>query len=490
VKYFAPLLPTEEDLMPKYIPTWKSLKQYTAPDWFRDAKFGVFIHWGVYSVPAFGNEWYPRNMYLQGTPEHEFHAETFGPHNEFGYKDFITQFKAKNFDPQAWAALFEEAGAKYVVPVAEHHDGFAMYDCSFSPWNAVNRGPKRDAIGELAQATRDAGMIFGLSSHRAENWWYYNGGRAFPSDVQDPAFADFYGESAAGPPIDSAAWKSLDWQPRPDAAFLDDWLARTQELVDKYQPQLVWFDWWIEQAVFAPYIQKFAAYYYNRGEEWDQGVVINYKNESFELGTAVWDIERGQSSSLRGLPWQTDTAISKNSWGYVRNHVYKTPTQIIGDLIDIVSKNGCLLLNVGPKPDGTIPKEEAEILREIGRWLAVNGDAIYGTRPWKIFGEGPTKITEGHFTDTDRNTFTAQDIRFTTKENALFVILLADPGNAVQVHSLTPDELPGEKIKVVTLFGEEGQLDWRQNQNGLTIYLPEIKPGNHAWVLKIEMLDW
>ncbi len=469
----------------KYTPTWKSLREYTIPDWFRDAKFGIFIHWGVYSVPALSNEWYPRNMYLQGTPEYEIHVEKFGPHTKFGYKDFIPKFEAENFDPQIWAALFKEAGARYIVPVAEHHDGFAMYDCSFSEWNAAKMGPKRDVIGELAKAVREAGMIFGLSSHRAENWWYFNGGREFPSDVQDPEFVGIYGNASPGPAIYSDEWRSLDWQPRPDAAYLDDWLARTQELVDKYQPQLIWFDWWIEQTVFIPYIQKFAAYYYNRGEEWDNGVVINYKNQAYELGTAVWDIERGQSSSLRDLPWQTDTAISKNSWGYVRNHVYKTPTQIVGDLIDIVSKNGCLLLNIGPKSDGTIPAEEAAILREIGGWLAVNGEAIYGTRPWKTYGEGPTQITEGQFTDTSRNAFTPQDIRFTSKENALYALILADPGNIVQIASIKASDFPERKIKQISLLGLDAQLDWRQNKNGLIVYLPENKSGKHAWVLKI-----
>ncbi len=475
--------------MPKYTPTWKSLQQYTTPVWFRDAKFGIFIHWGVYSVPAFGSEWYPRNMYVQGTPEQKFHAENFGPHTEFGYKDFIPQFKAENFDPMAWTALFKESGAKYIVPVAEHHDGFAMYDCSFTKWNSVKMGPKRDIIGELAEAIRDAGMVFGLSSHRAENWWFFNGGNEFSSDVQEPDFAGIYGPPEPGPLIDSDEWKSLDWQPRPDAAYLDDWLVRTQELVDKYQPQLVWFDWWIEQTVFKPYIQKFAAYYYNRGKDWDKGVVINYKNQAYELGTAVWDIERGQSSSLREIPWQTDTSISKISWGYVRNQVYKSPTQIIGDLIDIVSKNGCLLLNVGPKPDGTIPEEEAEILREIGRWLAVNGEAIYNTRPWKVFGEGPTQITEGHFMDTSRGAFTSQDIRFTTKENNLYALVLADPGEVTVIKSLVLDEFPAEKIKYISLMGLDSQLNWLQNDTGLTIYLPKNKPGEHAWVLKIVTIE-
>jgi alpha-L-fucosidase len=475
--------------MPNYIPTWKSLKQYNTPDWFRDAKFGIFIHWGVYSVPGFANEWYPRNMYEKGSLEYQFHVETFGPHVEFGYKDFIPQFRGENFDPRVWAELFKTAGAKYVVPVAEHHDGFAMYDCSFSKWNALRMGPKRDVIDELAEAVGDMGMIFGVSSHRAENWWYYNGGRAFPSDVQDPRFADLYGYASPGPEKDSNAWLSLDWQPRPDAVFLNDWLKRSKELIDKYQPQLIWFDWWIEQIVFKPYIQKLAAYYYNRSEAWGKSVVINYKKEAYEPGTAVFDIERGQSSVIRELPWQTDTAISQNSWGYVRNQIYKTPHQIIGDLIDIVSKNGCLLLNIGPKSDGTIPDEESDILCEIGRWLSINGESIYGTRPWKISGEGPTKTRDGQFTDTSRETFTAKDIRFTTKPNVLYVLILADPGNTAIITSLKPDEFPADKIDRIRLLGMPIFLGWQQDDKGLKVDFPESKPGEHAWVLKIETVE-
>ncbi len=472
-----------------YSPTWQSLQNYTTPDWFRDAKFGIFIHWGVYSVPAFGNEWYPRNMYIPGSYEHEFHAETFGSHTEFGYKDFIPQFKAEKFDAAEWTQLFKDAGARYVIPVAEHHDGFPMYDCSFTEWNAAKMGPKRDIIGELAAATKAAGMTFGVSSHRAENWWFFNGGREFPSDVQDSVNAGLYGPASPGPAQDDRpAWETIDWQPRPHAAFLDDWLARTQELVDNYQPQLVWFDWWIEQAVFTPYIQKFAAYYYNRGLEWDQGVVINFKKEAFPAGTAVFDIERGQSSKMLDFPWQTDTAVAKNSWGYVRNQVYKTPGQIIGDLIDIVSKNGCLLLNVGPKPDGTIPAEDAEILREIGRWLALNGEAVYDTRPWQIFGEGPTQIVDGHFTDGDDKGYGPEDIRFTTKNNTLYIFMLAWPGERVTIKSLTPEKLSAEKIEKITLIGSSKILNWTQDVTGLHVNLP-AKIGEHAWVLKVENKD-
>jgi alpha-L-fucosidase len=373
-------------------PTWESLQGIQTPQWYLDGKFGIFIHWGPYCVPAFGNEWYPRNMYIQGSPEYEHHRSTYGPQDRFGYKDFIPLFRAERFDPFAWADLFRKAGAKFVVPVAEHHDGFAMYDSHRSNWTAARMGPKRDLIGELANAIREQGLVFGVSSHRAEHWFFMNGGREFDSDVNDPAYANFYGPATPTSNSRHGAaelWSSRDWTPRPDAKFLDDWLARCCELVDRYQPQLFWFDWWIEQIVFQPYVQKFAAYYYNRGLEWQKGVAINYKNQTFAEGSAVLDIERGQLKEIRPFFWQNDTSISKNSWGYINNQEYKTAGDIIGDLVDIVSKNGALLLNIGPKPDGTIPDQEQEILREIGRWLDVNSEAIYGTRPWQVYGEGP-----------------------------------------------------------------------------------------------------
>ncbi len=455
-------------------PTWESLESYCAPQWYQDAKFGVFIHWGVYAVPAFGNEWYPRNMYVQGSREYEHHLATYGPHSRFGYKDFIPQFTADKFDPDHWAGLFRRAGAKFVVPVAEHHDGFALYDCSFSDWCATKMGPKRDLIGELAEAVRRQWLVFGLSSHRAEHWWFFDGGMQFDSDVQDPRYAGLYGPA----------------QPRstePHEMFLQDWLARTCELVDKYQPQLVWFDWWIEQPTFAPYLQRFAAYYYNRGAQWGRGVAINYKNQAFPERAAVYDIERGQLSDLRPIFWQTDTAITKNSWGYVQEQDYKSAGSIVQDLIDIVSKNGALLLNIGPRPDGTIPEPEEEILLEIGRWLAANGEAIYGTRPWKVFGEGPTEIASGGFTDTQRQAFTPQDVRFTTKGEALYAILLAWPeGGEATIRSLGANLrlYPGE-IGSVELLGVKGALNWSQDEEGLKVQLPPERPCDHAYVLKI-----
>jgi alpha-L-fucosidase len=472
----APRLPGQA-ISPKesFKATWRSLGQYQVPDWYKDAKFGIFIHWGVYSVPAFGNEWYPRQMYRTGTPEFKHHVETFGPQKAFGYKDFIPLFKAENFDPGRWAELFRNAGAKYVVPVAEHHDGFAMYDCSLSDWCAAKMGPKRDILGELAEAVRSQGLVFGLSSHRAEHWWFMNGGVQFDSDVRDPAFSAFY-----GPAMPDTV--------QPDAEYLDDWYGRCVELVDRYRPQVFWFDWWIEQPVFRPYLQKFAAYYYNRGLEWNRGVAINFKNKTFPDHTAVLDIERGQLSGIRDALWQTDTAVSKNSWGYVEGQDYKTPDSIVDDLIDIVSKNGVLLLNIGPRPDGTIPEPEQEILLDIGGWLAVNGEAVYGTRPWKVFGEGPTDVVEGSFNDTKRQAFTGEDIRFTTKDGILYALALARPeGGRLCIRSLAKDRgLWGKPIKNVALVGSTVRLHWTLEKEGLVVRLPRKMPGDYAFAFRID----
>jgi len=454
---------------------WDSLLAYEAPAWYVDGKFGVFIHWGVYSVPAFGNEWYPRNMYLEDQAAFKHHVETYGPQSRSGYKDFIPAFKAEQFDADQWAELFERAGAKFVAPVAEHHDGFAMYDCGFSEWTAAKMGPKRDVTGELAEATRRKGMVFGLSSHRAEHWWFFEGGMEFDSDVQDPRYAGLYGPA-----------KPKDTQP--DAEFLDDWLARTCELVDKYQPQLVWFDWWIEEPVFKPYLQKFAAFYYNRGAQWQKGVAINYKKEAYPEGAAVYDIERGQLTDIRPMFWQTDTSVSKNSWGYIENHDYKSTDAIIGDLVDIVSKNGALLLNVGPRPDGTIPEPEQQMLSDIGKWLEINGEAIYGTRPWDMFGEGPTEVVEGSFSDTKRNAFTGEDIRFTTKGDCLYAVCLAWPGGEATIKSLgAASAVRADAIAGVAMLGSGEQLPWSLCEDGLKINTPSEKPCEHAYTFKISL---
>lgn len=461
-----------------YTASWESLERHETPAWYVDGKFGIFIHWGLYSVPAFGSEWYPRNMYQQGSPEYNHHVETFGPQSKFGYKDFIPMFRAENYRPDDWAALFKEAGARFVVPVAEHHDGFAMYDTALSEWSAAKMGPKRDLIGDLAKAVRKEGLVFGLSSHRAEHYFFMNGGRKFDSDVQDPKYADFYGPAAP------------DGQPA-DTAFLDDWLARCTELVDKYKPQLFWFDWWIEQPEFKPYLRKFAAYYYNRGARWRRGVAINYKNAAFPPKAAVYDIERGRLAGIRPIFWQTDTAVSRNSWGYVTNQDYKAADDIIDDLVDIVSKNGALLLNIGPRPDGTIPEPEQQILRDIGAWLKVNGEAIYGTRPWIRYGEGPTQVVGGSFKDTERGRFTGRDIRFTTKGGTLYAIAMAWPGEEVTITSLGRDAgLVSGEPRTVSLLGSDAKLSWKVTGAGLVVRLPAREPSQRGAALKITGLKW
>jgi alpha-L-fucosidase len=462
--------------------SWDSLENYKAAQWYQDAKFGIFIHWGVYSVPAFGNEWYPRNMYLPNEPAFKHHVATYGPQLKFGYKDFIPRFTAAKFDANRWAELFRKAGAKFVVPVAEHHDGFPMYDCSFTDWSAAKMGPKRDVVGELAAAVRKQGLHFGASSHRAEHWWFYEGGMKFDSDVRDPRNAGLYG------PAQPKRLPGAQHDNQPNEAYLHDWLARTSEIVEKYHPDLVWFDWWIEEPAFAPYLQNFAAFYYNRAAQLHKEVAINYKNKAFPERAAVLDIERGQLQSLRPLFWQTDTSISKKSWGYIENDQFKTADSIVDQLVDIASKNGALLLNVGPRSDGTIPEQAQTVLLDIGKWLAVNGEAIYGTRPWKVFGEGPTQVVGGSFKDTATRPFTGEDIRFTTKGSTLYAIALAWPANGKLVVKSLATGAPNTKraIRSVQLLGYNGNVNWTRTPEGLVVDLPGQKPNDYAYAFRIQ----
>ncbi len=469
--------------------SWDSLEGVTIPTWYQDAKFGIFIHWGVYCVPAFGNEWYPRNMHIQGSPEFLHHVAAYGPHAGFGYKDFIPMFKAERFDAAVWANLFQEAGARFVMPVAEHHDGFQMYGSELSRWNAAEMGPKRDVLGELKSAVEEKDMVLCASSHRAEHWWFMGEGRKFDSDVNDPAYADFYGP-AHGSPGPEHHWDNYLANP-PDQAYLEDWLLRTCEIIDRYQPKVLWFDWWIMNLAFKPYLKKLAAYYYNRAAGWGVEVAINYKYDAFPVQAAVFDVERGQLSGIRSLFWQTDTAVQKNSWGFTENQDYKTAVDLVGDLVDIVSKNGALLLNIGPKADGTIPEPEQAILRDIGKWLSKNGEAIYGTRPWILFGEGPTRVAEGAFTDTNRTPFTPQDIRFTTRDGALFATFLKCPedgqGLIVSLGAKKPDHaIVGEsRVGSVTLLDGGKALSFDETEEGLRIFLPDGYASDFAVSLKI-----
>lgn len=454
----------------RFQPNWQSLGHYTTPDWYRDAKFGIFIHWGVYSVPAYGSEWYPREMYREGTDIFKHHLATYGSQDKFGYKDFIPLFKAEKFNAAEWAELFRKAGAKYVVPVAEHHDGFAMYNTRLSRWNAYNMGPHRDIIGELAEAVRKNGLVFGLSSHRIEHWFFMNEGRKFNSDVNDPQYADFY-----GPAKDEKDSLSVE--------HMNDWLLRNVELVDKYKPQVFWFDWWIEQPAMEPYRKTFAAFYYNRSLDWKEGVVLNYKNKSFPDSAAVLDLERGKLEGIRALPWQTDDAVGFKSWGYIKGETYKSPQYLVDELVDIVSKNGNLLLNIGPRSDGTIPEEQQQLLLSMGSWLDVNGEAIYGTRPWKLFGEGPTENIGGSFIDNKVKAYTQQDIRFTTKGADLYAITLALPQSNIIIHSLGKGKTG--RVTHVELVGSREKLAWKQKESGLEISLPKKFPSDFGAAFRI-----
>ena len=460
-----------------YTADWNSLRNYEIPAWFKDAKPGIFIHWGAYAVPAWDNEWYPRFMYRDETARpganyFRHHCQAWGHPGQFGYKDFIPRFQAERWDPEAWLDLFEAADARYVVPVGEHHDGFPMYESRHTPWNAAAMGPRRDVVGELCAATRRRGLKFGVSSHRAFNWRYYTYRDDF--DTADPAYAGLY------------APRHAEDEPAP-RAWIEDWYARTQEMIDRFEPDVLWFDFGWHYDEFAPWRPRVCAYYYNQALRWGRAVVLQYKDKLPD-GVAVYDVERGKLDAIRPAYWQTDTAVSYKSWSYIENDEFKSAATLIHDLVDIVSKNGNLLLNVGPRADGVIPAEVAGLLRAVGAWLCVNGEAVYGTRPWERYGEGPTGVGSGHMTEGDNVPFTAADMRFTRTDDALFVILMGWPGRRATVRSLTPDRWPAARIGAVSMLGLEGRLAWRQSDQGLAVDLPPQRPDcEHAYVLKLAL---
>ena len=431
-----------------YKPDWHSLGRHRTPEWYVNAKFGCFIHWGVFTVPEFSYEWYPRHMYRQGSPENEHFKKTYGNLKDFGYKDLVPLFTANSFNAKEWLDLFEGAGIRYITPVAEHHDGFQIYDSELSEWNSVKKGPHRDILNELKREAENRDIVFCASSHRAEHYWFMNEGREFDSDLNDPENDSLYGPAVLTEELKGWFPKDLykvDINSPRMREHCENWLARTCELVEKYRPRMVYFDWWINNHAFKPYLKKFAAYYYNRAEEWNMEVAINYKHDAYGLGTAVLDLERGQMNGINPRFWQTDTSLTKNSWSYAPDNQWKRAEDIVSGLVDIVSKNGCMMLNVGPRADGSICDEEKQLLRSIGDWMKINGEAIYGTTYWKVFGEGPTQIPEGQFSDTDRKLFTNEDIRFTYKGGTIYAFVMNMPNtDTINIRSLRYKGVPAE----------------------------------------------
>jgi alpha-L-fucosidase len=472
---------------------WASLQHFQCPDWFRDAKFGIYYHWGIYSVPAFATEWYPHWMYRPGRPEYEHHVKTYGPLDKFGYKDFIPMFTAEHWDPDAWVSLFIEAGAKYMGPAAEHSDGFSTWNSDLNPWNAYKMGPKRDLVGEMAAAVRRRGMKFLATFHHHWLWGWYESPQT-SADIYQPKNAEFYWPTPyIEGPVDSGrgAFNYAHPSPPPSPRFNNIWRDKVIEVVDRYDPDLIYFD---GRACIIPeiYQQQMLAYFYNKAAEQKRDVVMTFKHQDFPKGVGVHAFEvdqlpKDQLSKISSDPWQTDGNMDwSGAWSYSRTPDFKSATWLIHQLIDLVSKNSNFLLDVGPRPDGTIPEQMQERLRAIGAWLRVNGEAIYGTRPWTTFGEGPTGINEGSAIPKHSPDFTERDIRFTAKNNNLYIIAMGWPGASIRVRSVTAGtRLPGGQIHRISMLGSPDALKWHLDDQGLTIQMPKDKPCDHAFSFRL-----
>ena len=467
-----------------YQPTWDSLKQHHTPRWFSDAKFGIYTHWGIYCVPARGPNatWYPYNMYREGNPQHEYHVRTYGNPEKFGYKDFIPRFTADKFDPDEWAALFKLSGAQFAGPVGEHHDGFTMWDTRYNAWNATRMGPRCDVVGLLEKSIRKAGLRFLVALHHAENWWFYPHWRK-EFDTSDPRYAGLYGEPHnTGGPLPEQGFFNQD---RPSKEFLDTWKAKIFEVVDKYHPDMLWFDFGL-RGIPEQYKQDFLAYYYNQAAERGQEVAVTFKDYDLAPGAGIVDLELGRMEQLTYHEWITDTTVDDGEgWGYLKETGYKSVTTLVHYLIDNVSKNGYLLLNIGPKPDGTFPEPANDILKGIGKWMSVNSEAIYGTTNWITFGEGPNQIKKaGAFNEKEVPSFNARDVRFTVKGDVLYAILLGWPDEQVTIETLKC--LYPAEVQSVKMLGVDRELKWTLDPGGMTIKTPGIKPCDHAYVLRIQ----
>lgn len=460
-----------------YQPTWESLKKHDAPEWFRDAKFGIYTHWGPVTVGAEdgpgGVQWYGRNMYLPKSPTFEYHRKRFGDQHKVGYKDVVPLFKAEKFDAEAWADLFAKAGARFAGPVAIHHDNFAMWNSAYTEWDSMDKSPKRDFTAELEKAIRKRGMRFIATFHHGFAWQYFE--PAYQFDAAGGKHAGLYCEPhKPGAP--------------PSKQYLDKWLGMVNEVVDKYEPDLIWFDFGLGKVIRPDYQQRMFADYYNWASRNHRPVAVAHKHRDIHQHTGILDFERGREDRLTPYPWLTDTSVGP--WFHQKSGRYKSVDQLVDVLVDIISKNGCMLLNVGPAADGTIPADAQKILLDVGNWLRVNGEAVYSTRPWEVYGEGPTKSAGGGFSERRDKPFTAQDVRFTRSKDGktLYVIALGWPEEHLTVRSIKIAKAGSDAR--VQLLGHDGDLSFRANDdNQLVIQVPnlsaELRPCKYAFAFKL-----
>jgi alpha-L-fucosidase len=465
----------------KFQPTPASFKQYQYPEWFRDAKLGFWAHWGPQAVPRHG-DWYAREMYQQGSDDYKYHLAHYGHPSKFGYKDIIPLWKAQKWDPDKLMALYKKAGARYFVSMGTHHDDFFLWNSKLHKWNAVNYGPKKDVVGLWQKAVKKEGLKFGVSEHLGASftWFQPSHGadtsgpmKGVPYDGAYPMYQDLYHAKA-----DSSdnGWLSInqEWQ--------REWFFSIKELVDNYHPDLLYSD---SQFPFGEYGRTLVAHFYNQGIP-ENGTMTEVVYTCKEPSDGMWaqDLERGVKDSISPFPWQTDTSIG--DWYYRTGQQYKSSTEVIQMLVDIVSKNGNLLINIVQTPEGDLEPDVLAIVNEIGIWTSVNGEGIYGSRPWKIYGEKPadeSTVKSGNFNES-KVRYTAQDIRFTTKGNILYAYCLGKPTEDIHINSLgNKSVVSGKEIKSVTLLGSNAKLHWKQEADVLVIRKPATLPVEQVPVL-------